>query len=568
MKRLKPLYLSVFTSIILASCDGFLLSISSSLVPDTSLETSSEVVSSEGSSETPTSIPSSSTLPPSLPVFEGDCTPESTPVTAANTEEGFENFFAPTTKVMLDFSLSQASLKAISDNGTRTELHDIYSLASLKIEVTTLDQPTQTYCYPIVGVRMKGNTSRTSFVNNDGLINDFVNLKVSFSSDNPSENRIPNAQFFGMTKLDMKWNRNQDHTQIRQVYSYKMYREFLTMSPEATLGGVSFHQVDVQNSDYQSTYMGLYTLIEPMDRRFFARRLGDGPEADGNLYKLLYSQTGPADFSRDNAVSSSGTTHIRQGNKIGIENNLTNYHPTYDKKTNTVLEDYSDMANLIGLVNETNQYNDEGFRSRLETFIDIEQFIRMEAVAYFIGNPDDFRNNFNNMFVYFVPSTGKAVFIPHDLDRGLGQNGDWDPTENDFAYAGPSMTRLSPFASALLAPWNGNRTNPLHRFTVVEGAISTYQSMYRDALEEIAQSGWLASNNVAPGQFSGSFYDMHYAYRDTYYPTGGDFTYLQPTSPALRDFFVVFSVNQKTQKNITFHDYISGKLNTYQQAIS
>ncbi len=563
----KSFYLSFifFTSFILVGCDGLFLSITPSDNSLPSIPSSDVNVSSSSlTSQTTTS----EQLPSSLPVFEGDCTPQSTPVNADNTVEGFDTFFAPTTKVMIDFSLTQASLKAISDNGTRTEFHDIYSLASMKIEVTPLDQPTQSYCYPVVGLRMKGNTSRTSFVDNDGLINDFVNLKVSFSSDNVNETRIPNTQFFGMTKLDLKWNRNQDNTHIRQVYHYKMYQQFLQFSPEATLGGVTLHQVDVANEDYQSTYMGLYTLIEPMDRRFLARRLGDGPEADGNLYKLLYSPTGPADFSRENTVSSSGTTHIRQGNKIGIENNVANYHPSYDKKTNTTLEAYSDMANLVGLVNETNQFNDETFRSRLETYIDMEQFIRLEAVAYFIGNPDDFRNNFNNMYVYFVPSTGKAVFIPHDLDRGLGLNGNWDPTENDFSFAGPSMTRLSPYATALLSRWNNNKTNPLHRFTVVEGGIGSYLETYRQALAEIASSGWLSSTNTAPGQFSGNFYDMHYAYRDTYYPSGGDFTYLQPTSPALSDFFVVFSVNQTAEKNMTFHDYATAKLNTYQQAIS
>jgi hypothetical protein len=27
-----------------------------------------------------------------------------------------------------------------------------------------------------------------------------------------------------------------------------------------------------------------------------------------------------------------------------------------------------------------------------------------------MGNPDDLRNNYNNAYVYFVPSTGKAVY--------------------------------------------------------------------------------------------------------------------------------------------------------------
>jgi hypothetical protein len=564
MKKTWTVLFPLALTLVLSSCESLFDPINSSdalssTLPSTS---ASDTQSSSDAGSTPSS------LTPSLPPLDGTCNPTSTPILAPNTEEGFSTFFAPTTKVMISFSLTQESLKAISDNGTRGEFHDIYSLASIQIDVTPLDGALQTYCYPIVGLRMKGNTSRTSFVTDEGLINNFVNFKVSFSSDNPNEQRVPNAQFFGMTKLDLKWNRNVDHTQIRQLYHYKMYSEFLNMAPEATLGGVSIRQVNLADNALNDVYMGLYTIIEPIDRRLLVRHLGDGPDANGNLYKVLYSQTGPADFTRENAVSSSGTTHIRQGNKIGIENNLTNYHPTYDKKTNADIENFADMANLIGLVNETTNFQDEGFRSRLETFIDMEQFLMLEAVAYFIGNPDDFRNNFNNMYVYFLPSTGKAIFIPHDLDRGFGLNGNWDPTENDFSFAGPSMTRISPFAPALLAPWNQNRTNPLHRFTVVDNGIASYRTTYGENLNTIYTSGWLESTSVAPGQYAGRFYTMHSAYRQTYYAQAGNFTYLQSTSPALRDFFVVFSINQKNEKNITFHDYVSAKKTTYLQAIS
>ncbi len=565
MKKTWTVLFPLALTLILSSCESLFDPINSSDGTVSTLSSATSVTSTQSSSDSELTTSSTST---SLPAPDGVCEPTSTPILAPNTEQGFSTFFAPTTKVMISFSLTQASLKAISDNGTRGEFHDIYSLASIQIDVTPIDGIMQSYCYPIVGLRMKGNTSRTSFVTDEGLINNFVNFKVSFSSDNPNEQRVPNAQFFGMTKLDLKWNRNVDHAQIRQVYHYKMYSEFLEMSPEATLGGVSIRQRDVSDASFNQTYMGLYTIIEPIDRRLIVRRLGDGPEANGNLYKVLYSQTGPADFTRDNAVSSSGTTHIRQGNKIGVENNLTNYHPTYDKKTNSNVESFADMANLIGLVNETTNFQDEGFRSRLETFIDMDQFLMLEAVAYFIGNPDDFRNNFNNMYVYFLPSTGKAIFIPHDLDRGFGLNGNWDPTENDFSFAGPSMTRLSPFAPALLAPWNQNRTNPLHRFTVVDNGIASYRATYRDNLNTIYTSGWLESTPGSPGQFSGQFYDMHTAYRQTYYAQSGNFTYLQSTSPALRDFFVVFSINQKTEKNITFHDYVTAKKTTYLQAIS
>jgi hypothetical protein len=61
---------------------------------------------------------------------------------------------------------------------------------------------------------------------------------------------------------------------------------------------------------------------------------------------------------------------------------------------------------------------------------------------------------------------------------------------------------------------------------------------------------------------------MHYQYRQTYYPVSGTYTLLQPTSPVLRDYFVPFSINQNAQNNITYHQYITSKKQTYLTAIA
>ena len=501
---------------------------------------------------------------------EGVCSPTSTPVVTVNTSEDFELFFAPTTKVMFDFSMPTQTLLNINEFGNDRARRDTYHQVSVKIAVTPLNQETVTYCYPIVGLRMKGNTSRTDFVESSGLIKDFVHFKIDFRSDDLTRNYVPNAYFFGMTQLDLKWNRNLDHTQIRQLYGHKMFRDFIPMMTEATLGGVTIHQTNQSNPELQSTYMGLYTIIEQTNRRFFVRNLGDNPESNGNLYKTLYTSTGPADFTRTNAVNSDGTTHFRTGNRIGVENNATSYNPSYDLKTNSTLPNFTDMVNLIGEINATTQFNNENFKSRLEAVVDIEAFIMTEAVAYFFGNPDNLRNWFNNNYVYFLPSTGQAFFIPYDLDRGLGSNGTWDPTiaHNEFSQYGPSMTKIGPFEEALLRIWNDGKQNPLHRFTVMNGGIPTYLNMYREKLAQVANSVWVVSDSLGGGQYAGKFYQIHSQYRATYYPVTGDYFYLQPTSPPLSDYFVPFSINQNTLSNITYHTYISAKLNTYRQAVA
>jgi hypothetical protein len=394
-----------------------------------------------------------------------------------------------------------------------------------------------------------------------------MNLKVSFATDNPFDGRIPNQQFLGMTRMDLKWNRNFDHTYVRQIFAHKLYRAYLPLAQEATLGGVRFLQTGVAE-EFQDNYLGLFTITEPMDRRFFVRRFGDTTEADGNLYKVLYTSTGAADMTKFNAVNSDGTNHFRTGNKIGIEDNAANYHPSYDLKTNTTVPNFTDIVNLIGELNASNDVNAVSYRQRVEAVIDIPTFLWMEAIAYFVGNPDDYRNNANNLYLYFLPSTGKAFPIPYDLDRGFGSNGDWDPTDDAFSQYGPSMTKATPFQEALLKDWNQGRLNPLHRLTIYQHAYAGYQNQYRQHLATIHQSGWLDSISNGAGNYEGLFYSLHRQYRSTYYPQSGQYLYLQPTAPALRDVFVVFSLNQKVLQNLTYHEYISAKVSTYISAVS
>ena len=508
--------------------------------------------------------------PPIVPVLNlpsGVCESNSQPRISLNTAEEFALFFHPTTKVMIDFQMTNANLLLMNEYGNRTADHDRYVNAAMRIDVTPKEAQVISYCYPVVGLRMKGNTSRTDFIEENGAFTNFMNLKVSFATDDPLDGRNPNQQFLGMTRMDLKWNRNFDHTYVRQIFAHKLYGAYLPFAQEATLGGIRFLQTGVSEA-FQDNYLGLFTITEPMDRRFFARRLGDTPEADGNLYKVLYTSTGAADMTKFNAVNSDGTNHFRTGNKIGIEDNAANYHPSYDLKTNTTLANFTDIVNLIGELNASNDVNDPNYRQRVEAVIDLPTFLWMEAVAYFVGNPDDYRNNANNLYLYFLPSTGKAYPIPYDLDRGFGSNGDWDPTLNPFDQYGPSMTKATPFQDALLKDWNQGRLNPLHRLAIYQGAYATYQNQYRSHLQTINQSGWLNSLSNGAGNYAGLFYTLHRQYRDTYYAQSGQYQFIQPTSPALRDVFVVFSLNQRALNNLTFHAYISAKVSTYINAIS
>lgn len=585
MKK-SPSLLPVLTLLVLASCEGIsfpsftfssqgeqssgesLLPTSTSVATSTSSAMSTVSMSTSLNDEDPTATAwlTPPPVPSNLTLSAGVCEPTSTPRVSQNTPEEYALFFHPTTKVMIDFHITKQNLSLMNQYGNNVADHDRYVNAAMRIDVTPNEGRVISYCYPVVGLRMKGNYSRQDFVNQNGAITNVVNLKVSFATDNPLDGRIPNQRFLDMTRLDLKWNRNFDHTHVRQVFNHKLYGQYLPYVSEATLGGVRILQTGV-SSENQDNYLGLYTIIEPMDRRFLVRRFGNTEAASGNLYKVLYSAKGAADLRVEGALTNDRMSAINLG-KIGVENNGQNYHPSYDLKTNSSAANFTDMITLIRELNASSNVNDASYRQTIETLVDLPSFLMMEAIAYFIGNPDDYRNNYNNMYIYFHPSDGKAYFIPYDLDRGFGSHGDYDPTANQYGQFGPSLTKVTPFQEALLKDNNQGRLNPLHRLTVFQGGYAGYLQQYREALATIASSPWLAFQQVSAGNYQGMFYSIHQRYRGMYYPTNGQYQWLQPTGPAIRNLFVPFSINQNAMLNMTFHDYLTAKLNTYTLAVS
>lgn len=529
-KRLLLLLMSMVTFIVLSACQLTIIrpssSMSSSSLDDSSLSSTS---SNDGSSYLQ-------------------------PVIDENPD--YLAFFDPKTKIDVELTIQASTLQAVNQDGISVSgARETYHQASVTFVVTYEDQSSKTYELDQIGVRMKGNLSRQPFVNSEGFIFDLVHFKFDFSEF------VPNQRLLGMSRLDLKWNRNFDHSQIKQLYAYKFFQDYLPIASNATLGAFSITQTQVPNRATDlTTYMGVYTLIETIDKRVIKRVFPES-DANGNLYKLTYTYDArsdslwPANFRQSQTINVSGTTYSRiEGGKIGIENWDINppYRPSYDLKTNKQNPNFSDMVNLIGLLKSTLNYADATMQSSLSTRVDIESFIMMEAIAYFIGNPDDFRNNFNNAYVYFVPTTQQAIFIPYDFDRGFGAHGDWDPTlENG---KGPAMTGVTPFEYALLEG-NPDKQNPLYRFTVMEGSIAQYANLYRDYLSQIRTSKWLTRTH-----FESVFQDYAQSYATRVVPDH-ELPYAQ------------FSLNATTHPsypvfNMTFHDYVVAKIATYESAVS
>ena len=98
-----------------------------------------------------------------------------------------------------------------------------------------------------------------------------------------------------------------------------------------------------------------------------------GDDADGDLYKCGYV-TQPANLTNTGS--------------IGIEDEDSGRFYSYDLKNNKKTSTHAALKNLISRLNSPTLTKEEFAR-----LVDLDQFISFAAVSYFLGNPDDIRNN-------------------------------------------------------------------------------------------------------------------------------------------------------------------------------
>jgi hypothetical protein len=394
-----------------------------------------EASSSDGA--VPTSAPSGSDASSSILSDSSSLSSVSQGVALPSSEE-YTAFWAYDSDVRLSFAFANASLYALSYYGAHDNQMwgDVYFPANLSLTVGG-----RLYSFPEVGVRMKGNTSRQEFCSESGSISQPSHFKVSFkatfdgdiynqsaflpfkhdwSSDASGLAARKSRRLFDMEKIDLKYlPRNlvsPTPCYSQEMFVYDRYRAAGLLASSAKWAKVHL-QTGSDSKDYA------YEIVEDLDKVFLKRHFS-ASEAKGDLYKCVYNGMGKADYSRENAVGKNDgaqETQARVANgKIGVEDNYAGYHPIYDLKTNDngELSDFSKMAHFINRV-WLARYRGAPL-AFLSEVLDLDWFLKYEAVAYLFGSVDDQRNNYNNFYLYFRPSDGKALYIPYDNDYSLG----------------------------------------------------------------------------------------------------------------------------------------------------
>ncbi|MFN3529681.1 MAG: CotH kinase family protein [Bacteroidia bacterium] len=303
-----------------------------------------------------------------------------------------------------------------------------------------------------VGLRLRGNTSRNAAKKS---------FRISINSFQAGR------RFDGYKNLNLIASHN-DPGIIRA----KMYFD-LSRGLEA-VGSRSAHAALYINGQYY----GLYTNVEHINDDFVQHRYGN---KNGNLYKCLF----PADLAY---ISNHPNDYkfMAQGRRV------------YDLKTNEQADDYTGLANLIRTIHHTPAAQ---IYCHLDTLLNIEDFLLMQAIDVATGHWDGYYNK-NNFYLYQNSRTGKFEFIPYDVDNTFGI--DW--FNINWMTINPYQFKPS------------NQARPLYEKLMDNAQTRDIYSFYLRKVSQYLQSGqfqnWVDSlhNRITPYALSDSFRTLDYGY--------------------------------------------------------
>lgn len=264
----------------------------------------------------------------------------------------------------IDITIPEASLTQILDPAnawsyTEFEADFIFNNGNIVDTVTN------------VGFRLRGNTSRMA---------QKKSFKVSFNTFEAGK------KFFDLEKLNLNGEHN-DPSITRSILCWNLLRKIGIPAPRA-------NHVELY---INGNYYGLYVNVEHIDENFIEKRFGNN---DGNLYKCYYG----VDF---NYISDDGNAYKFEDNG----------RRTYELKTNEAMDDYSDLAAFIAVLNNTPLID---LPCELEAVFNVDAYLKVIAFDVLTANWDGPIWNKNNCYIYKNTATGKFEYIPYDLDNTFG----------------------------------------------------------------------------------------------------------------------------------------------------
>lgn len=312
---------------------------------------------------------------------------------------------------------------------------------------------------PAVGVRLKGLNSLQLPQGEAADPTGKYPLKIDFNSQGGD-------RLYGVDEVRLN-NGYHDPTQMRDWLTAEMYRAM----------GVRSAHIGYADVTIEGAHVGLYALSQSVDKQFLKERYGTADGADdGNLYKCVYNGFGACSLAwRGDAKSDYVAT---EGCAEG-----------YDAcglvlKTNEDDPAHNDYADLIAFLKVLHETPDAELPEALPKVFDVEQFLRLSAVAFATGNDDSYFGKGHNYYLY-RRSDGRFEMIPWDFDLAYGggcETPDFEPTCGGLD-GHPLVARIL--------------------------AVPAWRARYRELLCEVAtqwmtlerHSGWITALHARIGAF-------------------------------------------------------------------
>jgi len=175
---------------------------------------------------------------------------------------------------------------------------------------------------------------------------------------------VEGQNFYGLTKVSLN-NCVQDLSYINESFCSELFRSI----------GVPAARVTHARVHLNDRYLGLYTLVEGLNKPFLRRHFSD---IKGNLYE----------------------GHTKDLNEILDQDN----------------GDDTSQSDLKALVEAAHAPTAERW-AKVGTLVDLDRFISMLAGEVLMAHWDGYWLNRNNYCVYNNPAARRMTFIPHGLDN-------------------------------------------------------------------------------------------------------------------------------------------------------
>jgi putative membrane-bound dehydrogenase-like protein len=203
-------------------------------------------------------------------------------------------------------------------------------------------------------------------------------LKIDFS-------KFGEEQFHGLTSLQLH-AMPMDPAKGREVVAYSVFRDAGVPAPRTAFAEVTL----TVPGKYDKEYLGLYCVVENIDKTFLADRFG----TDRGLLMKPFQ--------------------VRSVEYLGDD--WERYKAQYRPQSEATREESRRVMAFARLVN---QASDAEFRKEIDSHLDVDEFLRFLAANALTSNLESSFALGHNYFLYLHPKTNKFVFLPGDLEFAL-----------------------------------------------------------------------------------------------------------------------------------------------------